>query len=277
MKTKGILFLVAISFVLSCKKQGCTDEYAVNYDANAKKDDNRFCVYKKPEGKDYFPDFGANTATIVSIDMGIVYAPGKYSGKYFKNRVLAGFREVDKQLYSIGKVHVSLYVTSVGDPSGPIAFRELNRLEDNSYLRDGDAVFQYQGNQPKKFPNPMVWKSYGEEAWPAFLLENDRGFSSGSVVVSGQPSTSSPYKFSVKPVSDADSLVLQIIGQRKELTKVIPGTASSYVFSQKEMESVGKGDAILRVIPVTYNIKTEGGKTYYFLNQMNEEKEVRIE
>ena len=75
----------------------------------------------------------------------------------------------------------------------------------------------------------------------------------------------------------ADSLILEIIGQRKHIIKVIPSSESSHIFSQQEIESVGRGNAILRVVSVRYEKQSVGGKTYYMLNQKRSVKEVFID
>jgi hypothetical protein len=94
--------------------------------------------------------------------------------------------------------------------------------------------------------------------------------------MSDDPSTSTAYTFEVKLMSSADSLVLEIIGQRKHIPKVIPSNLSSYVFSQQEIESVGRGNAVLRVVSVRYEKQSVGGKTYFMLNQKRTSKEVFI-
>lgn len=50
MKRSRIIFIgiVLISLTLGCKKEGCTDSAATNYDAEAKKDDGT-CIFPEPE------------------------------------------------------------------------------------------------------------------------------------------------------------------------------------------------------------------------------------
>ena len=47
---KIIVFTAAATLMIACKKEGCTDESAINYSAEAKKDDGS-CNYE--ESADY--------------------------------------------------------------------------------------------------------------------------------------------------------------------------------------------------------------------------------
>lgn len=53
MKTANLLFVFTalITTFVSCKKEGCMDPLATNYNADAKKDDGT-CVYPEPDARD---------------------------------------------------------------------------------------------------------------------------------------------------------------------------------------------------------------------------------
>lgn len=64
MKAKNLLFIaLSAILVLSCKKEGCTDQDATNYDENAKNDDGS-CVYDDPTDDPSGDDGGVSEETI---------------------------------------------------------------------------------------------------------------------------------------------------------------------------------------------------------------------
>lgn len=274
MRVFAITILVTSFLVLSCKKEGCTDEYAVNYDVNAKKENERFCFYKKPEFKEYVPCFGPNTATLLAIDRGkeVTYNPyGKVTT--WRYSLASKFFNNNTDLVSAGDVSMSVYLQSQSSSNYSVVFTQLNKQLDNTYLK---VHSNYPNMSPTYFPNPLEWRGAGD-VWPAFNLFNSIGFSGASGIVSGHPNITSAYSFEVNPMMNADSLVLEIIGQRKHISKVIPANESSHVFRQEELESVGRGDAYLRAVFIRYDVQTIGGQTYYLLNAKRVIKEVFIE
>jgi hypothetical protein len=271
MKNSLNILIVLMVIFFSCRKEGCSDDYAVNYDVKAKKGNDNFCVYKKPEVKEYVPVYGANTATLVAIDEGKQSLHDKWGSYTLWDYTLgASFSNNGKDLVDAGIVSMSIYPAQLSNQN--IGFLSLNKNSNNSYIKN------YYANSRMAltyFPNPLEWRSTGD-IWPAFNLFNSRGFSGQFAILSESPIVSSSYTFTVSPITNADSLVLDIIGQRNHITKVIPATAASHIFSQEEIESVGKGDAVLRVVSVRYDIQTVGPETYYLLNEKISTKEVFI-
>lgn len=268
----NFIILFGISIVLiGCKKEGCTDEYAVNYDSQSTKTNDGFCIYNDPETHNYVPTFEANSATLMALDKGEASHYGKYGTYYSWSYSLAAkFSENGKNIVLAGDVGMTIYYGPLNLDS--IYFRQLNMKTNFSYLINDIVMY----GLPHYFPHPIKWRGSGA-VWPAFNLTDSIGFSGTSVVQSGTPKLSSPYAFNVSSISDADSLVLQLIGQRNQITKVIPASASSHVFSQSEIESVGKGTAYLRVLSIRYDIQITGGRSYYLLNTKRSMKKVHIE
>lgn len=266
----NIGIVLSITFLIfSCKKQGCMDEFAINFDVNAKKESSNYCVYKTPELKEYVPNFGANTATLTVIDKGVhqVMSSTGYIDKWtFLKK--ARFYENGLNAVSAGDVYMSMLINTSQDS---IWMDLLNVDSDNFYYGHGGFL-----GIPSHLPNPIEWKATGD-VWPAFDLFTSIGHSEKSSIQSNTPILNSSYSFNVSSTPSADSLVLEIYGQRSHLLKVIPATESSYIFSQQEIESLGKGNAILRVVSVKYDKQVEAGKVYYFLNQKRDFKEVIIE
>src|SRR5690554_494686 len=213
MKTelKILVFLLPSFMMFSCKKQGCTDEFAVNYDSSAKKGLDGFCIYKTPELEEYVPNYGANTATLVAIDRGFRYEHNKYGPelKFWMYTLCAGFSINGEVLVSAGDVSMSVYSQ---EPVTPYIkhFMPLNKNSNNYYQKvHTNLVFL----PPSYFPNPIEWKGTGGD-WPAFSTSDSSGFSGKSTVQSGGPLLSYPYIFQVSSMPSADSLILEIIGQR---------------------------------------------------------------
>lgn len=269
----GIILITSFLF-FSCKKEGCMDEYAKNYDVNADKENDDYCVYDYPEVEEYMPYYGENTATLTAIDKEKkefhVHTGNMYRWDYILG---AKFYGSSGYLESAGNVSMSIFPLYNNGPD----FDALIKHSDNSYSEESHHdPATLGGSGTYSLPNPLEWKATGD-VWPAFDLFTSIDFSKKSVIQSGIPILSSSYNFTVNPTPSADSLILEIIGQRKQLLKVIPASESSHVFNQNEVESLGKGNAILRVVSVKYDKQEEGGKTYYFLNQKRDSKKVIIE
>ncbi|WP_107039025.1 hypothetical protein [Brumimicrobium mesophilum] len=274
MKSYSKIFIVLgmSLLVLSCKKQGCTDEFALNYDVNAKIENDNFCRYAMPEVKRYVPNYGANTATLAAINKGKTPHYWKIGTKYSWSYTLAAkFQGNNGEYQSAGLV--SFWQRIPSPYYFGFYFEELAILSDNSYVKNGtvappSVVFS--------FLDTVVWKASGN-TWPAFELFTTIGTPSEREIISSDPSIESSYNFRVSTESNGDSLVFDIFGQRNHISKVIHASESSHLFSQQEIESLGKGDAVLQVVSVNYDVQTENGKTYHFLNQSRSLKEVFIE
>jgi hypothetical protein len=169
MKIKSITLLILVTSLMtfSCKKQGCMDEYALNYDVSAKKEDNKFCLYKTPEISEYLPNYGANTATLVAIDRGFKYAYNKYGPELssWMFSLYAGFSLNGEKLVSAGNVSVSIYSQEPVTPYNKY-FMPLNKNSNNYYQKSHtNQVFL----PPSYFPNPIEWKGTGDD-WPLLIL-----------------------------------------------------------------------------------------------------------
>ncbi|MEX1003196.1 MAG: DUF4856 domain-containing protein [Crocinitomicaceae bacterium] len=63
MKKTALLILLASLSMVSCKKKGCTDENAVNYSAEAKKDDGSCTYYETPSTYQFTDNDGKSTVS----------------------------------------------------------------------------------------------------------------------------------------------------------------------------------------------------------------------
>lgn len=269
MKIKFIPLIVVGVLLIACKKEGCMDKYAVNYDVHAEKGNEQFCLFKKPKTCNYIPIFGKNSATLVSLDLGYFYNKTKMGNYYSWSSIyFAKFSEDGGNMVSAGNINFSISTELNG--VNPFYYN-LSKSSNNSYSHQ----YFNNGGVPVPLPDTIRWQGTGN-VWPAFNLNTSNGFSGTSKLQSGNPKISSSYTFKVSSMSNADSLVLQIFGQAKSITKVIPASATSQVFSQSEIKSLGKGKAYLRVVSIRYDKQIVGGRTYYFLNAKRSGKKVSI-
>lgn len=73
-----ILIFILAGSLISCKKEGCTDSSAVNYDADAKKD-NGTCVFPEPEPDPRDPYLGDYLVTDTLYMFGSFYEAVTYT------------------------------------------------------------------------------------------------------------------------------------------------------------------------------------------------------
>lgn len=269
MKKFTLMFSAVILLFTSCKKTGCADEYAVNYDSQAEKSLNSYCIYKDPVYERYTPDFGPNTAVLMVDKAGVETVYGKYT-LYRSNYYLrAQFKDGNNNLVSAGDLEMKQY-----NIMHNVIFKSLEKNSNHFYslyvgLQNTDI--------PVDMPDTLTWRAQGN-IWPSFLIDNPiDSLPERSSIMSGAPSISSPYTFKTSMVNDADSLSLAIHGQRGSVVKIIPGNQTQAVFSKDELEKVGLGNAVLRVMAMQYEKVEEGGKSYYFVNASRSKSVTRIQ
>ncbi len=269
LKTNVLLVFVVAFLFGSCKKVGCTDEYAVNYDSQAEKSLNSYCIYQDPVYEPYIPDFGPNTATLMVDKAGIETIYGKFNIMKSNYYLRAQFKDANNNLVSAGDLEMKQYIFM-----SQLSFKSLEENNNHFYSHyaalNNTEVLLY-------MPDTMTWRAQGD-VWPSFLLDNPiDSLPSRSFVMSGTPSISSAYIFQTSMVGDADSLSLAIHGQRGSVVKVIAGNQTQAVFSKEELEKVGLGNAVLRVMAMQYEEVNEDGKSYYFVNASRTSSGVRIQ
>ncbi|RYM33876.1 hypothetical protein ERX46_07895 [Brumimicrobium glaciale] len=266
-RVKLILILITTCFAFSCKKQGCMDEYAANYDASAKKEIEGFCFYKTPIAGDYIPYHGPNTTTLTAIDRGFyevfLHSSG-WTEKWDCDKKAVFYGNNKNQLISAGDVFM-IFINL------PPFTEKLKQDENNFYDGHGWLGVGF----PKFFPDTIVWEATGSQ-WPAFNLSTSVGFSERSLIQSAAPLYGQNYIFDVSPAPTADSIALDIYGQRNKLSKVISADLSNHTFSQNEIESLGRGNAVIRAVSMKYDVQANGGQMYYFLNQKIDTLQVMI-
>lgn len=145
------MVFIAGFFFTSCKKEGCTDAIAINYDSKAQKD-NGTCVY--PE----FPTTyslcdgisGNNKYVPLSVGYKWTYKKSIGSVSYIKTREVVGTEKIDGKVYF--KVH------STDEQDGGEVTISYYRTDSN-----GDVYIRYENGQDILYMlgNPVVGKGLG--------------------------------------------------------------------------------------------------------------------
>jgi len=182
----------------------------------------------------------------------------------------------------IGPISVTLglgsaFFYNTGDytnfiPAGNVTLNGsgLEAQDNNAYVFVPDET-DYEGIS---FSSGVSWNVTGAGNIPSFSHTVANSFPSASEITSGETVTrSAGYTLTVNSVSGADS-VLFIVG---EVSKTLPGTATSYTFTASELSSLAAGTSVVMVAPYNYEGAVYGGRTFYFVNEMVESKTVTIE
>lgn len=261
---KSLLIITGLSLTfgfVSCKKEGCTDPTATNYDIKATKDDGS-CEYANapaPNAPTYTPNFSGTFGTLValktitttatplgSMDTEVGTAVAVFSENGGQSFLSAGTVDVNSKTLSAQQNGSYVYMVGAADPTG-IAYN-----------------------------NDVTWNATGN-AWPAFTASTTQGFSQVSAITSGNPSTSSDYTLSANQVTGADSVLFTLIGQNNNIVKILPGNTSSYTFSASEVSSAGAGSGIVQIVGLKYDLTNIGSRDYYLINETVRSKVVTIQ
>lgn len=262
---KSILIISGFSLVLgvtSCKKEGCTDASATNYNVTATKDDGS-CEYAPtgtaPTPPTYTPNFSGTFGALIALRT--VTTTSTPIGEMDTNvgTAVAVFSE------NGGSTFISAGTVNVDGNS-------LNVQSNGSY------VYQISASSPTgiTFGNTVSWAGDGS-AWPSFSRSTTQGFSTIGQISSGNPSTSSDYTLTANSVAGADSVLFTLAGQNANFLKVLPPNTTSYTFSASEVSAAGAGTGIVQVAGVKYDLQNDGSRDYYLINETVRSKVVTIQ
>lgn len=254
-------FSLAVGFV-SCKKKGCMDATATNYNIAATKDDGS-CEYatadQAPTVTPYTPNFNGTFGALVALktitttstpfgdmDTELGTAVAVFSENAGANFISAGTVNVDGNALSAQSNHSYVYQITAANPTGIT------------------------------FGSNVAWAGDGS-AWPAFSVSTNQGFSTVGTISSGNPSTSSTYTLTASSVTGADSVLFALYGQNGNTLVVLPPSTTSYTFSASEVSAAGAGTGIVQVVGLKYDLQNVDTRDYYFINETVRSKVVTIQ
>lgn len=247
--------------VVSCKKEGCTDPTATNYDKKATKDDGSCETGSAPNTEDqtYVPKFAGTFGTLVAI------------------------KSISSTSTPIGEVETSVgtAVAVFSEDSGS-TFMKAGTVKVNSQslsLQNNNSyVYMIGATNPTgiSYSNLVEWDATGSD-WPAFSTSTNQGFSTIGSISSGNASSSSNYTLTATQVVDADSVLFAVYGQGGSVLKILPAGTTSHTFSSSEISSVGSGSGMAQVVGLKYDVKSINGKTYYLINETVRTKSINVQ
>lgn len=245
----------------SCKKKGCMDSTATNYNSSANKDDGS-CTY----------DVGG-TATAPQ-----PFTPN-FSGEY---AALIAIKTITTTSTVIGPfdVEIGTAVAAFSTNSGTsYVGAGTVSVNTNNLTAQTNNAYIYQINQGNSsgitFNTNVDWAGSGA-AWNSFSLSSTQGFSTISNFTEGTVSTGSSYTLNSGNVANADSILYGVYGPDGSKTIIVGGSTTSHTFSAAEMSSIGHGTGYVQVVGINYDQQVVGLKDYWLLNETVRTKQVTI-
>lgn len=263
---KQTFTLITLSLVMglsftSCKKEGCTDSTATNYNSSATSDDGS-CTYDTPTAAapgSYTPSFDGEFAGLIAI-------------KTVTTTTLPVVGDIDVE-FGTG---VAVFSSDGGNSyvsAGTVTLDGLGLTmqTNNTYVHqpeptDADGI---------QFGSTVNWSGTGA-TWNSFNASTSQGFCSISQITSGDVTTSSSYVLEANTVSNADSILFAVHGPSGSKTIIVAGTNSSHTFSASDLSGVGTGTGFVQIVGINYDPQTISSKQYYLINETVRTKQVTI-
>ena len=254
--------LVSIGSFSSCKKEGCTDPLASNYNPAAVTDDGS-C------------ETGSAAAALAPPSG---YTPA-YTGTF---ATLVGIKTISTTSTPIGPINTEIgTAVAVFSEDGGANFMTAGTVsvDGNNLSAQTNNSYVYTPGQTNPtgitFGSTQNWSGTGA-GWPAFTASTSIGFPTVTEISSSDVTMSSGYTLNCGSAVTADSIYFSVYGPNGTAMKLVGGGTSSYTFSASELSGLGAGSGFVQIVGINYDPQTIGGRSYYILNETALTKSVNI-
>ncbi|RYM35948.1 hypothetical protein ERX46_02840 [Brumimicrobium glaciale] len=264
-QTKIIIASLILVFGLgfsSCKKEGCTDPVATNYNAEAEKDD----------GSCEFAPAGPTSA-----------APGSYSPSFAGEfGALIAIKTITTSESPFGTVDTELgtavAVFSVNSGSSFVGAGNVTVDGEGLTLQENKS-YVYLPSQINPlgltFGSTVNWEGTGS-TWEAFTTSTNQDFSYVDPITSGDISKSNDYILTSGSIANADSILYAVYGSSGNKLVIVAGNNTSHTFTASELSGLGEGSGYAQVVGLNYDQKVIGTKDYWLINETVRTKTINV-
>lgn len=270
MKNTLFIFTALLFGITACKKIGCTDPLATNYNDKAIKDDGS-CTYLA-DSLDTIPQ-------VVSPEPILPAFAGEYGA-------LIGIKTLTTTQTPIGPFEtefgtgVAVFSQDGGtsyQTAGTITVATNGSTKTLTANSNNTYVYTPSGADLSgiAFSGNVTWSGTGA-TWPSFSATTSQGFADVMSITSGDIVLSNSYSLTCGGISNADSVYFAVYGSSGSKVILKAGNASSHTFSNSDLSGLGAGSGFVQITAIKYDSQTINGKPYYLINETVRTKQVNL-